>query len=200
MYKIAIFFYVFIAVQLHAQNHAPAISKINTIEDARIYASENRGVNFDIVNKENDAFLFDDIDTSNIHVSVGKTITLFGRSTKFIQDTLICMVNVQTIVFDLTKTSKDMADLLLNQIKKRLAKGETYWELKRKYSHTSAMFISGPIPMDEIIDNYQLNLKESEEGSQFEIDNVSNKIGVLIVAKIPHRVLAFHSISYNSIK
>lgn len=197
MKKIIAIIFVLITLQLHAQDHAPSVDKINTIEEAKQYASQNRGVIFNIVNRENDVFLFEKIDTTDLKKNIGETFTQYGRSTKFIQDTIIRVANIKSIYFDLTKTSRELAEILLSQIQKRLDKGETYWELKKKYSHTSAIFTSGPISTGDVKKKFKLNIESSEVNRNYLIDGVSNVIGVVIVVEAPHDVQAFYSITYT---
>lgn len=198
--KLIFTFFVLLNFCVLAQNHEIAIKEVNSMESAKLYAGRFNDVSCSIVNLENDTFLFDKVDTAKVEESVGVTTTLFGRSTKFIKDTVVTMVEVRTIVFDLTKTSKDMAEILLSQMQKRLDKGESYWDLKKKYSHTSALFNSGPVTEQNVQSKYAIDLTSTSSSEKYDIDVNNNLLGLLIVIKEPHNVPGFYVISYNAIQ
>jgi len=193
---------IFLVLGLNAlaQDHKKVIDTINTLEEAEAYAAKYSEVSMSMVNPEKDGFLFDHIDTSNMQQHIGETTNFFGRSTKLLKDTVISMVNIQVIAMDLSKVSLETAELLLKQMKKRLANEETYWDLRKKYGHTSAIFSSGPELTSVVSEKYSVNLVNTQEQNVYDwkMDERENKIGIFIVAKIPHDVPAFYSISYNS--
>jgi len=183
-----------------SQNHEENISAIKTIEQANSYAASFREVSVSIVNAEKDVMFFDDIDTSNLEKYVGTSKTFYGRTTKLIEDSMLTLINVQVISFDLTTTSKETAELLVSQMNKRLDNGETFWGLKKKYGHTSAQFNSSPEPLESITGRYNLDANSLEVGKKFnwEILGSKDQIGILIVEKAAHKVPAFYAISYLS--
>lgn len=183
-----------------SQNHEENISAIKTIEQANSYASSFREVSVSIVNAEKDAMFFDDIDTSDLEKYVGTSKTFYGRTTKLIEDSMLSLINVQVISFDLSVTSKETAELLVSQMNKRLNNGETFWGLKKKYGHTSAQFNSSPEPLESVTGKYSLIANDLEAGKKFnwEILGSKDQIGILIVEKAAHKVPAFYAISYLS--
>lgn len=182
----------------YAQNHAENVRSIKTIEQAHSYASSFREVSVSLVNAEKDVMFFDDIDTTDLSKYVGTSKTFYGRTTKLIEDSLLKMINVQVIAFDLSTISKETAELMLAQMLKKLNAGESFWSLKKKYAHTSAQFSSSPEPVDEVTRKHQLAEKDLEEGKvlNWEIVGSKNQIGILIVEKAAHSVPAFVAISY----
>ena len=193
----AIFIFTFIAVHIHAQNFKAVVDRIYTIEEAKDYASRERGVDFSIVNYENNVFLFDNVDTTDLKKSIGETATMLGRNTKFIKDTVIRAAKIHSIYFDLSNTSREIAELLLNQINKSLDNGDTFWQLKMRYNHTPAIFTTGPVTTDVVEKKYNLNIESFENNECYSIDNIPNVIGVVLVINKAHDVPAFYSISYN---
>jgi len=85
-------------------------------------------------------------------------------------------------------------------MKKRIVKGETYWDLKKKYGHTSAIFSSGPELVSTVLKLYGVDVTytEKEQVIDWSAEGKTNKIGMLIIDKVPHLVPAFYAISYNS--
>ncbi|MFT6983111.1 MAG: hypothetical protein ACJAUD_001882 [Crocinitomicaceae bacterium] len=182
----------------YSQNHSENISAIKTVDQANKYAASFREVSVSLVNAEKDVIFFDDIDTSDLSKYVGTSKTLYGRTIKLIQDSIIDIINVQVISFDLSKTSKEMANLLLGQISKKMDAGESFWELKKKYAHTSAVFSSSPEPFESIKKKYSLGEDALEVGekSNWETTGSEDQVGLLIVEKGAHPVRAFYTISY----
>lgn len=183
-----------------SQNHEQNVRSINTIEQAKSYASDYREVSVSLMNAEMDAMFFDDIDTSNLEKYVGVSKTFFGRTTKLIEDSIIEVINVQVISFDLSKISKETAELMLAQMIKRLAAGESYWALKKKYAHTSAKWSSSPVPLTTVTNTYKVSNSELEVGSnhKYEIVGSKSQIGIVIVEKAAHFVPAFYTLSYTN--
>lgn len=179
-----------------SQGHDGWISRISTVEDAKTYASKHKDVIVSFVNYEKDPFLFDEVDTSRMEEQVGKSHTLFGRTTKFLKDTSLLMVDLQLIEFD-TSTAEETTNVLHGQILKKLRDGESYWSLKKKYAHTSTSFTSGPELVDEILVKYQVDLHNSMPGAIYE-SNLKGRKVILIVNKVAHEVPGFYAISYNS--
>ncbi|NRA12505.1 MAG: hypothetical protein HRT57_11180 [Crocinitomicaceae bacterium] len=134
----------------YSQNHRENISAIKTIDQAKKYAAGFREVSVSMINAENDVMFFDDIDTSDLSKYVGTSKTFYGRTSKLIEDSIIHIINVQVISFDMSKISKETANLILNQISKKMETGESFWALKKKYSHTSAIFSSSPQALETV--------------------------------------------------
>lgn len=184
----------------YSQNHKEFVSQLTDLTVAKEYASKNRGVSVSLVNLEKDRMLFDQVDTSNLSASIGLHTTSFGRSTKLLKDTLMSMVDIEVIMFDSKKSSFETIEILLRQMTKKLNMEETYWDLKKKYSHTSADFWSGPECVETISKKYSLDVNQANKGDKFEIYD-SNKVqmGIMIVKKPVRTVPAFYSISYNEL-
>lgn len=179
------------------QGHENWISKISTVEDALRYASKHKDVLVSFVNSEKDVFLFDSIDTSNLSSHVGQSSTLFGRTTKFLKDTMITMVDIQVILFDTAAMPSETIDVLKPQMLKRIHEGEKFWDLKKKYAHTSTSFISGPEIVQDVLIKYNVNVEYAQAGAIYEF-NVGGRQGIIIVNIAAHKVPAFYAISYNS--
>jgi hypothetical protein len=141
---------------------------------------------------------FDDIDSSKLESYVGTTKTFYGRSTKLIEDTMLSMVSVQVITFDLSKISKETAEVLRSQMIKKLEEGETFWFLKSKFGHTSALFESSPEITQAVVSKYSIEESQFEKGKYYTWEIVGSKeqIGILIVSTVPHQVPGFFTISY----
>lgn len=181
-----------------SQGHEEWMEKINTVEDARLYASKHRDVLVSFVNQEKDRFLFDDIDTSNMQQYVGQSSTLFGRTTKLLKDTSVLMVDIQLIEFDVNASSEEASSVLRSQMLKKLREGESFWELKSLYAHTSAKFTSGPELIDDIRKRFNLDLQHSGSGSIYEVTERQGTRCILILSVSSHKVPAFYAISFNS--
>lgn len=182
----------------NAQNHEENVRSIKTIEQANSYASSFREVSVSMVNAEKDVMFFDDIDTSDLSKYVGTSKTFFGRTTKLIDDSMLQIINVQIISFDLSTISKETAELMVAQMVKKLNEGEGFWSLKKKYAHTSAHFCSSPESLNAITTKYDLLEKDLEVGKtlNWEIVGRKNEVGILIVEKAAHLVPAFVTLSY----
>lgn len=180
------------------QNHHEWMPKITTVEDAERYASKHRDVSVTLVNSEQDRFLFDNIDTTDLRKHVGETNSLFGRSTKLLKDTLISMVDVQMIVFDPKKTSYETINILLEKMRAELGQGKSYWDLRKIYGDTDAKFWSGPEKTHIIEKTCDIDLSGSRSGDQIDLKSNEVKVGMLFLSKAPHKVHAFYSISYNN--
>lgn len=185
-------------VALFAQNHEENFRTINTVQEAKDYAATFNEVQCGLMYAEKDVFFFDDIDTSNLQSEVGTTRSFFGRTTKLVKDSIISVVNVQVITLDLSEVSASTAEILINQMQKRLENGETYWDIKGKYEHTSARFTSSPEPTETVTKTYNVNADDLKKGNffQWKTSGSSNKVGILIVDKDPHDVPGFYTISY----
>lgn len=181
------------------QNHSENFQVITTPEQAEEYASSFREVFTANINMESDVFFFDDIDTSQMESYVGTTRSFFGKTTKLIQDSLFNVVNVQVIRFDLTKVSPETAEILAGQMKKMLEQGQTYWDLKTRFSHTSARFISSPEVVEEVAEKYDITEVEMIKDSYFEWKIEEKSMGFIIIDKEPHLVPGFCTISYLNI-
>jgi hypothetical protein len=182
----------------YSQNHSENISAIKTVDQANKYAASFRDVSVSLLNAEKDVIFFDDIDTADLSKYVGTSRTFYGRTTKLIEDSIIDIINVQVITFDLSKTSKETANLMLGQISKKMDAGESFWALKKKYSHTSAVFTSSPEPLESVKRKFSLAEDALELGkkSNWEIVGSKDQVGLLIVEKAAHPVHAFFAISY----
>lgn len=184
------------------QNHEENLRSITTIEAANKYAASFNEVSCGIMHAEKDRVFFDDIDTSNLEQSVGTSISFFGRTTKLLKDTIVDIVNVQLITFDLTQMSAETAHILIGQMTKRLESGETYWAVKQKFGHTSAEFYSGPENVSLISTKYNVSEDEMIENAFFEWEYFSDPhtIGILIIETAPHEVPGFYTISYLNLE
>ena len=181
-----------------SQNHEENLRTIKTVEQAKTYATGFREVSVSMVNAEKDVMFFDDIDTSNLAQYVGTYKSFYGRTTKLIKDSLVELIKVQVITFDLSTISKETAQLMLDQMIKKLESGESFWSLKKKYAHTSAQFVSSPEPLASISKKYSLDEGELNVGVPFKWEIIGSKeqIGILIVTEAAHKVPAFYTISY----
>lgn len=181
-----------------SQNHEENMRGINTMEQAKSYAAGFREVSVSMVNAEKDVMFFDDIDTSDLAKYVGTSKTFYGRTTKLIEDSLLKLINIQVISFDLSTISKEMAQLILDQMIRKLESGESFWSLKKKYGHTSAQFVSSPEPLASVTSKYSLDESKLKVGERFKWEIIGSKdqIGILIVDQAAHQVPAFYAISY----
>lgn len=179
-----------------AQNHKVEIKKITSVEEARSYASKYREVSVSLIDENRDKFLFAQLDTSDIKSNIGKEFDNYGRVTVIIQDTIVEMVEIELIQFDLNKTSEESTAILMSQLKKRMANGEDYYALKEKFDHTSAYFYTGP----RIIQGIQL-LSTAElqaDTGQWKEFNYEDLRGYIRLKTDPKPAKAFHVIGYNS--
>jgi len=180
------------------QNHEENLRAITTIEEANKYAATFSEVSCGIMHAEKDRIFFDDIDTANLQQHVGTSQSFFGRTTKLIKDTIVNVVNVQLITFDLTQMSEETAKILIGQMIKRFESGETYWTVKQKFGHTSAQFYSGPENVASVEKKYNVTEDQMTENAFFEWEYFGepHTIGILIIEKEPHDVPGFYTISY----
>src|SRR3989338_1142895 len=182
-----------------AQSHDEEISKIKTVEEARLYAAQFKEVSVDIVNYERDVFLFDNVDLENLAASVGKVKTLYRRRTRFLKDTLITMVNLQTISFNSELVGLETASSVVDSILADYENGFSYWDLMKKYRSATCFFESGPMPTDAIKARYGSTMEERKRKEAFEssFSNQPNFPIVVIIHQEGHKVPAFYAISYT---
>lgn len=180
------------------QNHSENFENIHTVAEAKSYAASFNEVNCGLMTAEKDVFFFDELDTANLAGEVGLTKSFFGRTIKLLKDSIVSMVDVQIITLDLSIISSGTAEILLGQMLKRLENGETYWDLKSKFGHTSAQFSSAPEPVDDITKRYNLSNDQMIEGNYYRWETFGSidKIGIIIVDEEPHNVAGFYTISY----
>jgi len=179
-----------------SQNHQENLRTITTQEQAESYAASFNEVFTGTVNIEKDVFFFDDIDTSKMKSYVGTSKSFFGKTTKLLKDSVFNIVNVQVIHFDLKKLSPETVDILKGQMQKLFAKGNTYWDIKKKFSHTSAEFSSAPEIVEEIEAKYGLIESQLVEDRILEWEISDESTGFLIVSEEPRGVPGFYTISY----
>lgn len=198
MYRFCSLLAVVISTFSFGQNHQENFRTITTEEQAESYAASFQEVFTGTVNIEKDVFFFDDIDTSKMESYIGTSKSFFGKTTKMLKDSVFNIVNVQIIHFDLKKISPETADILLGQMKKMLDEGSTYWEVKKRFSHTSAKFSSSPEIVEEVEKEYGVAEVQLTEDSFHEWDNSEEgkSKGILFVDKKPHPVPGFFTISY----
>lgn len=139
-----------ISLSLSAQNHAEEVKDIASLDEAMAYAKQYREVSVTMIDEIKDRFFFEELDTIDPKSNLGKTFSNFGRVSKIVKDTLVDMIEIELIQFDLDKTSESSCEILLSQMRKRLEAGATYWETKEKFGHTSAYFYSGPKILTEL--------------------------------------------------
>lgn len=183
----------------YSQTHKDWMGKINTIDEAKRYASKHSDVVVSFVNPEQDVFLFDDVNMSNLSSHVGETKDIFGRSTKFLVDTTISMSDVKIIRFDVSDIQYATMDKLIEEVEVSLSEGKTYWDVQKALKDTDAIFWSGPLRTDEIESTYDVKLENSSDGTIVPILTNGVKSGMIIVSKAPHNVSGFYSITYTSI-
>ncbi len=180
------------------QNHEENLRAVTTVQEANDYAASFSEVSCGLMHSEKDIVFFDDIDTANLASHVGTSRSFFGRTTKLIKDSIVNVVNVQIITFDLSQMSSETAEILLGQMEKRLANGESYWDIKQKFGHTSAQFSSAPEIVEKVETTYNITEEQMTLGSYYRWERLgsTNKIGLLIVDGEPHEVPGFFTISY----
>ena len=179
-----------------AQNHKEEIKKLASIDEARNYATKYREVSVSLIDEHRDKFLFAQLDTSDLKSNIGKEFDNYGRVTVIIQDTLVDMVEIELIQFDLNKTSEESTEILMSQLKKRMANGDDYYSLKEKFDHTSAYFYTGPriIQRIKLLSTEQLQ-SNPEEWKEFSYEDLRGYIRLKTEVKAAK---AFHVIGYNS--
>lgn len=179
-----------------AQNHKEEIKKLASVDEARSYASKYREVSVGLIDENRDRFLFGQLDTSDLKSNIGKEFDNYGRVTVIIQDTLVDMVEIELIQFDLNKTSEESTEILMSQLKKRMANGDDYYSLKDKFDHTSAYFYTGPkIVQGIMLLSPEELLTNSEEWKTFSYGDLRGYIRLKTPVKAAK---AFHVIGYNS--
>lgn len=183
----------------YTQSHDKSISTIRTVEAAREYAARFNEVSFDIVNYEQDVFLFDNVDLDNLPGSVGKLRTLFQRRTKFLKDTVITMLDVQTIEFDYETLGMDSVSVLRKTMMAEYNAGATYWDLKKKYEGPHCFFSSGPESTDALFQRFGSGMEDRKKGEIFRWDRGGRADFplLIIIHREAHPVPAFYAISYN---
>ncbi|GAB5416037.1 MAG: hypothetical protein Crog4KO_13790 [Crocinitomicaceae bacterium] len=196
MLRICIFITLIAPAFSWGQNHAENLETINTEQEAEEYASGFREVFTGTVNLESDVFFFDDIDTSNLKSHVGTLKSSYGKTSKLIKDSMFNIVNVQVIRFDLTKISPETAEILMSQMKKLLERGDSYWDIRERFAHTSAQFTSSPEIVDEVSEEYNILESQMTEDAYFEWVRDGDTAGIVIIDKEPHDVPGFFTISF----
>lgn len=193
------FIFLFSCVTVSAQFHDDNVSRINTIEEAREYASKYREVSFGVVNSESDVVLFDNVDTTNLKASIGQINTIYKRRTKFIKDTSIAMVNIQVIEFNYEKLSLDAANVLIDAFISRYKSGDSYWDLMKEFSGEKCKFTSGPCSLNDLADRFGnvFERKKTHDIFKWSYANKPNLPFLIIIDQKVHSVPAFYSISFN---
>lgn len=178
------------------QNHGDNLSTIHTVEAAEDYASKYREVFMGTVNAEKDVIFFDAIDTANLADYVGTFHSSIGRTVKLLKDSIFNGVHVQIIRLDLKKFSPETAGILLGQMKKLLERGDTFWEVRDRFSHTSAQFISGPQLVDDVTADYGIREDEMLQNAYFEWEQPNRSVGIIVIDEEPHPVPGFCTVSF----
>ena len=191
--------FVFSCIFVNAQFHDDNLSQINSVEEAREYASKYREVSFGIVNSEMDMVLFDNVDTTNLKASVGQINTIYKRRTKFIKDTSIAMVNIQIIEFNYEKVSINSANVLIDDFISRYQSGDSYWDLMKEFSGEKCKFTSGPCSLNDLVERFGnvLEGKKTHDIFKCSYSNRPNLPCLIIIDQKVHPVPAFYSISFN---
>ncbi len=196
MLKFCVVLALSITTASFGQNHEENFTAINTIDEAEDYANGFREVFTGIVHMEKDVIFFDDIDTSQMDSYVGTMHNTIGKRTKLIQDTLFNIVKIQVIKFDLTKVSQETAEILMGQMKKLLDRGDSFWDVKKRFAHTSAKFSSSPQIVEEVASQYVISEKQMIEGEYYQWERAGDSIGFVIIDKEPHGVPGFYTLSF----
>lgn len=199
MNRILLLIFGCVCLSAYGQFHDNNIPKIESVDAAKEYADRYREVSVNLVNSEMDVFLFDEVDTGNMKASVGKISTIYRRRTKFLKDTVVTLVNVQTIEFDHDKISIDSANVLIDEIIKKYNAGTSYWNLMKQYRSESCKFNSGPSPTELLKKRYGCTLEDRKKDEIFKW-SYSNRPSlpiIIIINEEAHPVPAFWAISYN---
>ena len=196
MLKSCILTALLISATSWGQNHGDNLNKIHTLEEAEDYASKFREVFVGKVNAEKDVIFFDAIDTANLADYVGTFHSSIGRTVKLLKDSLFNGVHVQIIRLDLKKVSPETAGILLDQMKKLLERGDTFWEVRDRFSHTSAQFTSGPQLVDDVTAKYGVGEDEMLQNAYFEWEQSNRSVGIVIIDEEPHPVPGFCTVSF----
>lgn len=179
-----------------SQNHTEEVKKITSIQEARAYASKYREVSISMINEVKDKYIFSSLDTVDAKSNIGKSFEDYGRVSRIVSDTLINLAEIELIQFDLSKTSEETYEILMGQIRKRIDAGATYWEVKDKFSHTSAYFFSGPRSTGslKIVDVLELKDKTGE-WVYFEYEDLR---GLIRIKNMKEKVQAYYILGYNA--
>lgn len=196
MLKLCTLLSLLISVTSWAQNHQENFAAIKTIEQAEKYAKGFREVFTGIVHQEKDVFFFDNIDTSKLDTYIGSMHDTFGKKMKLVQDSIFNIVNVQVIKLDFKDVSPETAEILTKQMGKLLARGDSYWDVKKRFSHTSAKFSSSPKIVEEVTSDYAVSEEQMISGEYYKWEKPGEGTGFVIVDKEPHLVPGFFTISF----
>ncbi|MCR9174213.1 MAG: hypothetical protein NXI10_17080 [bacterium] len=196
MLKFCVAFALCVTSVSWSQNHEENFSTIKTIEQAEDYASGFREVFTGIIHMEKDIFFFDDIDTSKLASYVGTMHSTIGKRTKLIDDSMFNIVNAQIIEIDYSDISPETAEILVGQMQKLLDRGDSFWDVKKRFSHTSAKFSSSPKMVQEITDSYAVTEGQMIEGQHHKWERAGEGVGFVVIDKAPHRVPGFYTISF----
>lgn len=178
------------------QNHEENFTAVNTVEEANDYAKGFREVFTGIVHMEKDVFFFDDIDTSKLDSYVGTMHNTIGKRTKLIDDSIFNIVNVQVVTLDLTKISPETAEVLIGQMKKLFDRGDSFWDVKKRFAHTSAKWSSSPQVVEDVAESYAISEKQMIKGEHYQWERAGESIGFVVIDKEPHLVPGFYTLSF----
>ncbi|MDC0257643.1 hypothetical protein OAK35_02760 [Crocinitomicaceae bacterium] len=198
MLKLCIAITLCISTISFGQNHEENFTSVNTVQGAVEYAKGFREVFTGIVHFEKDVFFFDDIDTSKLDSYVGTMHNTIGKRTKLIDDSMFNIVNVQVITLDLTKIAPETAEVLIGQMKKLLDRGDSYWDVKKRFSHTSAKWSSSPQVVGDVTESYAISEEQMIKGAYYQWERTGESIGFVVVDKAPHLVPGYYTLSYRS--
>lgn len=196
MLKLCAVFALCITTISWGQNHEENFAAINTVEEAEEYAKGFREVFTGILHLEKDVFFFDKIDTSNMDSYNGTMHPQFGLRTKLIQDSMFNVVKVQIITLDFKDVSPETAEILVGQMKKLLDGGSSYWDVRKRFQHTSAKYSSSPKIAEEVAKDYVIPLNQMVAGTYHQWKN-GDSMGLVIIEKEPHDVPGFFTLSYR---
>lgn len=182
-----------------AQRHDEEIPKIKSIEEARAYAARYKEVSVDVVDSERDVFLFDNVDLNNLEASVGNVKTLYRRRTRFLKDTIVTVLDIQTISFNTELVSAEAAKVIVDSILVDYKNGYSYWDLMKKYRSATCFFDSGPQQTNALNKRYGSTMEERKRKEAFEwsFSDKPNFPIVVIIYREAHEVPAFYAISYT---
>ena len=200
MYKIGLLLLLAsLCLGASAQKHDEAIRGINSLDEAKSYASQYSEVSFGIINAELDVFLFDKVDMDNPSASVGQVNTIYRRRTKFLKDTNVTMLNIQVIEFDNDWISLDSANTLIEEIIASYNEGTSYWNLMKKYRNESCKFNGGPSSTDVLAKRFGSTFENRTKNDIFkwQYADRSELPVVIIIHEGAHTVPGFYAISYT---
>jgi hypothetical protein len=98
---------------------------------------------------------------------------------------------------DFKDVSKETAEVVIGQMKKLLENGESYWDVVKKFQHTSAKYSSSPQIVEEVATDYEITENQMIEGKFFEWEKSGESIGIVIIEEEPHEVPGFFILSYR---